>query len=104
MVVQNHADTAAQTILRNIAPVMKPGARILLNNIILPDPGTTGLREEALDRAKSMFMMQAMNGADRGEEEVRELVEGCGAGLTVQEVVRRQGSALGLIIVEKKKI
>lgn len=83
---------------------MKPGARILLNNIILPDPRTSELREEALDRAKSMFMMQAMNGADRGEQEFRELVAGCEAGLTVQKVVKRQGSALGLIIVEKKEI
>jgi 6-hydroxytryprostatin B O-methyltransferase len=82
---------------------MKAGARILLNNIILPDPGTIGLRDEALDRAKSMFMMQAMNGADRGEDEFRELIEGCGGDLTVQEVVKRQGSALGLIIIQKKK-
>ena len=83
---------------------MKVGAQILLNNVILPDPGTMGLRDEALDRARSMFMMQAMNGAERGEEEIRDLVEGSGAGLTVQEVVKRQGSALGLIVVEKKKI
>ena len=55
-------------------------------------PGTIGPRVEALDRAKSMFMMQAMNGADRGKKEFRELVvEGCGPGLTVQEVVQCLG-------------
>ncbi|OQV07453.1 hypothetical protein CLAIMM_11883 isoform 2 [Cladophialophora immunda] len=101
MVVQNHPRTAAQTILRNIASAMKPDALILLNNHILPEPGTVGLRDEARDRSRSLFMMQAMNGGDRDEEEFRELVEGAGAGLAVQEVVKRKGSALGLIVIKK---
>ena len=102
LIVQNHPKSAAQTILRNVASVMKPGALILLNNCILPDPGTVGIRSEALERSKSLFMMQAMNGGDRGEAEFRELVEGAGAGLRVREVVRRKGSGLGLIIIEKR--
>ncbi|KAK5400815.1 hypothetical protein LTR06_011236 [Exophiala xenobiotica] len=101
MVVQNHPKTATQTILRNIASVMKMGT----DPVEQHHPCRSwdgGLRDEALDRAKSMFMMQAMNGADRGEEEFRELVEGCVVGLMVQEVVKCQRSALGLIIVQKK--
>jgi 6-hydroxytryprostatin B O-methyltransferase len=101
LVVQNHPKTAAQKILRNIASVMKPSALILLNNHILPKPGTAGLRDESRDRSRSLFMMQAMNGGDRDEEEFRELVEGVGAGLRVQEVVKRNGSALGLIVIKK---
>ncbi len=80
---------------------MRPGALILLNNRILPEPGTVGARDEALGRARSLFMMQAMNGAEREEDEFRELVEGNGAGLVVQEVVKREGSALSLIVVRK---
>lgn len=34
-----------------------------------------------------------MNGAERGEEEFRDLVEGCGVGLAVQEAVKCQGRA-----------
>ena len=101
LIVQNHPKTAAQTILRNIASVMNPDALILLNNRILPDPGTVGLQDEALDRARSLFMMQAMNGADREEEEFRQLVEGSGAGLVVQDIMKRENSALSLIVVRK---
>ena len=80
---------------------MRPGALILLNNIILPDAGTLGLREEALARARSLTMMQTMNGAERDESEIRELVEGSRAGLSVLEVVREEKSALGLIVITK---
>ncbi|KAJ9606818.1 hypothetical protein H2200_008828 [Cladophialophora chaetospira] len=101
LVLQIHSKTTAQTILRNIASVMRPGAVILLNNVILPDAGTGELRKEALERAKSLMLMQAMNGADREEAEFRELVEGAGAGLSVKQVVRREKSALGLVVITK---
>jgi hypothetical protein len=46
-------------------------------------------------------MMQAMNGGERDEEEFRELVEGDDLGLRVQEIVKRDRSALGLIVIKK---
>lgn len=79
---------------------MKPSARILLNNHLLPEPGSVGVRKEALERARDLFMLQAMNGADRDEAGFKDLVEGAGCGLRVREV-RKGTGALGLIVVER---
>lgn len=100
-VLQNHPVRTAQNILRNIASVMKPGALIIINNALLPEPGTLGSRAEAAERARSLFMMQAMNGADRDEEEFRHLIAGVGCELRLREIIRPEGGTMAIIVVEK---
>lgn len=102
LILQNHSVSAAQAILRNISSAMKPGAFLVINNTLLPRPGSVGLREEALERARSLFMMQAMNGMDRDEAEFHGLVEGAGAGLKITEIVSPGGGAMAVIVVEKR--
>jgi hypothetical protein len=101
LILQNHSVSAAQAILRNISASMRPGALLLINNTLLPKPGSVGLREEALERARSLFMMQAMNGMDRDETEFHALVEGANAGLKIKEIKSPGGGAMAVIVVEK---
>jgi hypothetical protein len=39
LVLHNHPDEKAVGILKAAIPALKPGARILINNLCLPDPG-----------------------------------------------------------------
>ena len=102
LILQNHSVSAAQAILRNISSVMRPGAFLLINNTLLPQPGSVGLREEGLERARSLFMMQAMNGMDRDEVEFHALVEGAEAGLKIREIASPGGGVMAVLVVEKR--
>lgn len=42
----NLLDAYAIKILQNLVPTLNPGARVLINDDILPEPGTVGAMEE----------------------------------------------------------
>lgn len=100
-VLQNHPVAIAQSILRNIAMKMKPGALIIINNAILPEPGTVASREEASERARGLFMIQAMNGADRDQAEFESLIAGVGQGVRLREVIKPKRGTMAILVVEK---
>lgn len=101
LVLQNHSTPAAQAILRNLASVMKSGSVILINNTLMSEPGSVGLREEALERARCLFMMQAMNGIDRDDSEFRTLIQDSNANLRIRNINRPSHGAMAVIVVEK---
>lgn len=45
-IFHNWSDAYAIKILQNLVPALKPGARVLINDGILPEPGTVGGMEE----------------------------------------------------------
>jgi hypothetical protein len=45
-IFHNWSDVYAIKILQNLVPALKPGAKILINDGILPEPGTVGVMEE----------------------------------------------------------
>jgi hypothetical protein len=45
-IFHNCSDVYAIKILQNLVPALKPGAKILINDGILPEPGTIGVMEE----------------------------------------------------------
>lgn len=45
-VFHNWSDAYVVKILQNLVPALKPGARILLNDGVLPEPGSVGGMEE----------------------------------------------------------
>jgi len=45
-IFHNWSDVYAIKILQNLVPALKPGAIILLNDGVLPEPGTVGGIEE----------------------------------------------------------
>jgi chemotaxis methyl-accepting protein methylase len=44
--MHNWSDKYAIKILRALIPALKPGARVLINDGVLPEPGTAGIVEE----------------------------------------------------------
>jgi 6-hydroxytryprostatin B O-methyltransferase len=101
MILNNWPSSKCEEILTNVAAIMKPGAVMLLNNFMLHEPGTVGKRAEALERARDLFQMAAMNGMERDIGGWNELV-GKIAGLKIRQVIRQPGTSQALIVVDKE--
>lgn len=101
MILNNWTSLKCEQILANVAAAMKPGAVLLLNNFMLHEPGTVGKRAEALERARDLFQMAAMNGMERDLEGWNELV-GKIPGLKIRDVIRQTGTSQALIVVDKE--
>ena len=78
---------------------MKPTARLIVMATVLPEPGTVSLREEAIERSKDLFMMQAMNGLERDLDQWTKLLQQVDRRLTLKTVTKPEGSNLSILEV-----
>ncbi|KAK5095775.1 hypothetical protein LTS08_007909 [Lithohypha guttulata] len=99
LVLNNWHDNEAAFILRNLVSVMKSSARIVIMSAVLPDPGAVNLREEAIERTRDMFMMQAMNGTERGLLEWKDLFKQTDQRLILKKMTKPEGSNLSVLEV-----
>jgi len=76
-IMHNHSDKYATTILRALIPALKKGARILVNDYCLPEPGQLlDGGEERVLRTMDLVMLTLLNAQERSEVEFRSLFEG----------------------------
>lgn len=64
-ILHNWSDKCAVRILRNLIPAMKPGAKIIVNDIVIPEPGTVPPMFERPLRNGSLMMDIHFNASDR---------------------------------------
>jgi hypothetical protein len=88
-IFHNWSDVYAIKILQNLVPALKPGAKILINDGILPEPGTVSIMEEksiryvitkktefdVTDHPRTMDLLQfvTINGREREVEDWKDL-------------------------------
>ncbi|PMD67408.1 S-adenosyl-L-methionine-dependent methyltransferase [Hyaloscypha bicolor E] len=72
-VFHNQYDDKATQTLRAAIPALKKGARILINDEILPEPGKIRWRNERAVRGLDAIMLACMSGHERGVSEWEEL-------------------------------
>nr|XP_036575236.1 uncharacterized protein CTRU02_14772 [Colletotrichum truncatum]KAF6781780.1 hypothetical protein CTRU02_14772 [Colletotrichum truncatum] len=109
-VLANWPDEHARQILASLVPSleMQPkSTRLLIMSKILNPPSDpsrldVGPREEAIDRAHDVFMLQAMNGMERSMEEWKRLFATVDQRLVVETVTTPLGSQLSIIEVVLK--
>ncbi|KAF4633016.1 hypothetical protein G7Y89_g5105 [Cudoniella acicularis] len=68
-VFHNVYDEKAIDTLRAAVPALKPGAKILINDEILPEPGKVRWRDERAIRALDAIMLACMSGRERVESD-----------------------------------
>ncbi|KAK6373581.1 hypothetical protein LTS17_008073 [Exophiala oligosperma] len=100
LVLNNWPTSKCREILSQIAAAMKPSAKVVINNFLLHDRGTLGKRTEALERARDLFQMAAMNGMERDVQEWHELIDGVD-GLDIEKVVPQVGGKQVLVVARK---
>ncbi|GIJ86455.1 hypothetical protein Asppvi_005344 [Aspergillus pseudoviridinutans] len=99
MILHDWPREEAQKILSHLAAALRPGARILVMDTVLPNPGTVPISEEALLRVRDMTMMQTFNSHERGMDEWEELVHAADSTLNVSRAIQPVGSAMTILEV-----
>lgn len=64
-ILHNWSDKCAIRILRNLIPVMKPGSKIIINDLVTPEPGAIPPMFERTLRNASLLMNVNFNSSDR---------------------------------------
>lgn len=79
-IMHNHSRPYAVEILRNLIPALKPGARIIINDYCLSEPGFEEPWDERLMRSMDLVMMTLLNAQEREERAFKQLFEIAGDG------------------------
>jgi hypothetical protein len=74
-IIHNYSTQYAVKILRNLIPALKPGARVVINDHCLRQPGSETPWDEKLMRGMDMIMLALLNAQERDESEFRKLFE-----------------------------
>lgn len=93
------SDKYCRQILQDLIPALKPGARIVLNEQVLPTPNTVSKYQERIQRHLDLLMWRLFNGKERDEDDWRSLVERTDRRFKVTQTIRAQGSDLQIIEV-----
>ncbi|KND89922.1 Sterigmatocystin 8-O-methyltransferase [Tolypocladium ophioglossoides CBS 100239] len=72
-IIHNYSTPYAVKLLKNLVPALKPGARVLINDHCLRDPGAENPWDERLMRGMDMVMLTLLNAQEREEHEFRAL-------------------------------
>lgn len=77
-ILHNWSDKCAVRILRNLIPAMKPGSQVIVNDIVIPEPGTVPPMFERPLRNGSLMMDVHFNASDRELADFARLFEEAG--------------------------
>lgn len=72
-IMHNYSTPYAVGILKNLVPALRPGARVIINDHCLREPGQENPWDEKIMRRMDMCMLTLLNAQERTEEEFREL-------------------------------
>ncbi|KAH8754352.1 putative Sterigmatocystin 8-O-methyltransferase [Diaporthe sp. PMI_573] len=99
-ILHNWSDKYCVAILRALVPALKPGAKILINEICLPEPGSMPAHLEAELRLMDLSMGSVFNGKERDSAEWQGLLTRADPRFVLQNIVQPSGSSLAMIEVD----
>lgn len=79
-IIHNYSTPYAVRILKNLIPALKPGARVVINDHCLREPGQENPWDERVMRRMDVVMLALLNAQERTEAEFRELFKAAGDG------------------------
>ncbi|PTD03755.1 O-methyltransferase gsfB [Fusarium culmorum] len=96
-IFHNLASHYAVTILKNLIPALKPGARILINDHCLREPGVEHNWDEKLMRSMDLLMLTLLNSQERTGKEFEELFKAADERFVFKGVTRLEGCRMSII-------
>lgn len=75
MIFHGFSDKYSIQILQALIPALKPGAKILISDGALPEPGTAGYMDERTMRTMDVFMQVTVNAREREPDDWRDLFQ-----------------------------
>ena len=109
-VLHNWSDEACTEILRNLIPALRPGARVLVNEVCLPDPVSdkeaapgdlrTPLWRLRQLRHMDISMLELLNGQERDVSDWKSLFRAVSHRFVLKRVNRMENSDMALLDFE----
>ncbi|KAH7153612.1 S-adenosyl-L-methionine-dependent methyltransferase [Dactylonectria macrodidyma] len=100
MIFHGFSDKYCVQILQALVPALKPGAKVILNDGGLPEPGTAGYMEEKAMRTLDMFMQVTVNAREREPDDWRELFKRADERYKIVDVWKPEKSRMWMVEAE----
>lgn len=84
-------------MLRALIPALKKGARILINDHCLPEPGQESLWDEKIMRTMDLVMLTLLNAQERTAAEFEDLFRRADPRFVFRGVTRPKGCRMSII-------
>lgn len=101
LILHDWPDGDAAIILKNLVCRMGPETRLLINDAIMPEPGTVHPLQEKYIRNVDMMMLSMFNGLERTQQDWEDLISKTDSSLKIAKIVKPKGSALSLLEIVK---
>lgn len=95
--MHNYSTPYAVSILQNLIPALKPGARVIINDHCLREPGQENSWDELIMRRMDMVMLALLNAQERTEAEFRELFRLADRRFVFKGVTRTSGCRMSIV-------
>ncbi|KAI5920336.1 sterigmatocystin 8-O-methyltransferase [Camillea tinctor] len=99
MVLRNWGDKYAVQILKAQVPALQPGAKILIQDVCMPEPNTIPLWKERTARAVDLSVKCFFNGRERYLDEWKALLAAADERFVLHRVYEPKDNLLGIIEV-----
>lgn len=96
-IFHNHSDKYALNMLKQLIPALKKGAKVVINDHCLPEPGQESLWDEKIIRTMDLIMLTLLNAQERTEGEFKDLFEKADKGFKFLGVKRPDGCRMSII-------
>ncbi|KAK8129729.1 O-methyltransferase [Apiospora kogelbergensis] len=96
-ILHNWSDKYCILILRALLPALRPGARVIIQEILMPEPGAIAMWKEKSLRSDDLSMAAAFNAQERTVADFSSLVKQVDVGFELRDVIEPPGSALGML-------
>ncbi|GAB0133496.1 Alpha-1,3-mannosyltransferase cmt1 [Epichloe bromicola] len=96
-IIHNYSTPYAVKLLKNLVPAMKPGARVVINDHCLREPGSENPWDEKLMRGMDMVMLTLLNAQEREEDEFKELFRAADERFVFKGVTRSPGCRMSVV-------
>ncbi|CCC04939.1 hypothetical protein SMACR_04306 [Sordaria macrospora] len=96
-IMHNYSTPYAVKLLKNLIPALKPGARVIINDHCLLEPGQENPWDETVMRRMDLVMLALLNAQERTEVEFRELFKSASDGFVFKGVTRPKGCRMSII-------
>ncbi|KAK7709060.1 hypothetical protein SLS64_006544 [Diaporthe eres] len=96
-IFHNWPDQYCIRIIKAQVPALRPGARLIIQEAIMPESGTVAQWKERDLRAMDLEMAYAFNARERTLADWKTLFEEADSGFILENVIEPKGSAMGIL-------
>lgn len=96
-ILHDWSDEYAAGILRAFIPALKKGAKVVINDVMLPEPGQVDLFQERAGRQYDLIMWRLFNAKERDLDDWKSLIAMADERFKITKIVTPEGSQLSII-------